>query len=296
MVQIENIVIVTGISGAGKTTVLNQLEDLGYTPVDNIPCKLASVILDTYKEKTGTKEISKLAVGMDIRSFTNIEEYLEFIEKVKKVSGNFEMIFLNAENKVLLNRYALTRRKHPFNKKSLEESITAEKQIMESVKELSTMVIDSSYLSQKKLAEKIVDRIHKSDETIIDLTLHLKSFGFKYGVPKDVDMVFDVRFLPNPYYIPELKEKNGNDIDVQEYVMDSEESCIFKDKIVDMLEFLIPNFIKEGKKHITVAVGCSGGKHRSATFVNLLEKEFLHHENLRVFKTHREEERGNWVK
>lgn len=296
MVKIEHLVIVTGISGAGKSSVLNQLEDLGYTTVDNLPCIVGSVLLKNYSRKVEIRNINKIAFGMDIRSFENIKEYINFIKSIKKFVKNFEIIFLDAENKVLLNRYTLTRRKHPYQEKSLEKCIMLEKENMEPIKELSTMVIDTSFLSTKELCEKILERLKTKNGDMIELTVHLKSFGFKYGVPKDVDTLFDVRFLPNPYYIPELKEKTGNNKEVQEYVLASPEAKEFRDKVLDFLKFLIPNYIKEGKKHFTIGIGCSGGKHRSVTFVNILEKELEKYEKIRVFKTHREEERGHWDK
>lgn len=294
MIKIHNVIIVTGISGAGKTTVLNMLEDLGYTAMDNLPCRLGNFILEAYNRQEEVKFEEKIAIGMDIRSFKEISEYTKFLSEVKKITKSFELIYLDANDEVLLNRYALTRRKHPLNKKTLEKDITQEKEIMSPIKEISTCTIDTSFVTPKELTNKVIDIIHKKDSSIIDLTVHLQSFGFKYGVPKDADMIFDVRFLPNPYYVEKLKNKTGNDEEVQEYVMNSEISLKFKEKLFDMIEFLIPNFIREGKRHITIGIGCSGGKHRSVTFLNLLEEQLEKHSNLRVFKTHREEERGNW--
>lgn len=294
MVVIENVVIVTGISGAGKTTVLNMLEDLGYVTMDNLPCRIGNFILDTYTKQGHIQESQKLAIGMDIRSFENITEYVMFIKKIKRISKKFEIIFIEAEDDVLLNRYNLTRRRHPLNRKTLEESIRNEKEIMSKIKESSTFIIDSSYITAKELIEKVLERVEIKNDDVTNMTVHIESFGFKYGVPKDADLIFDVRFLPNPYYVKSLKEKTGNDKEVQDYVMSKEVSHEFKDKLFDMINFLIPNFIREGKKHITIGIGCSGGKHRSVTFVNLLERELLKYNNLRVFKTHREEERGHW--
>ena len=282
----KKIVIVTGLSGSGKTTALNVLEDMGYYTVDNLPCEIGIPFISS--------SIEKIALGMDIRSFKKIEEFTNFL---KDLRGNPDVIcsiiFLQASKEVILNIYNLTRRRHPVEEKTLLQSIRKEREIMADVKELSTGIIDTSFDKPKELTEKL-KTVLGLDVDIKDINIHVQSFGFKYGIPIDVDLVFDVRFLPNPYYIDELKPKSGLDKEVSDYVMSFDISQEFFKKLMDMFDFLIPHYIKEGKKHLTIGIGCSGGKHRSVTFAELIYKELSEIENLNVYVNHREKERGNW--
>lgn len=291
---IESLIIVTGLSGAGKTAALNIFEDLEYITMDNIPCNFATIILGKYNSEVDNKRHKKIALGIDARSFGKIGEYLSFIDYIESNFTRYEIIFLDASNEAILNRYNLTRRRHPIVADTLLESITKERELMSPVKEHATRIIDTSFLSAKELGAKIKEGYYSINHEAERINIHVQSFGYKYGMPIDLDLAFDVRFLPNPYYIPELKIKNGKDPEVQEYVMNSEVSHEFFNKLMDMLRFLIPNYIKEGKKHLSIGIGCSGGMHRSVTLVNLISDELKKMKKVKVYRSHRENERGHW--
>ncbi len=289
MKEVE-VVIVTGMSGAGKTIALNYLEDMNYFVVDNVPYLIGNRLLKSVrKEELQSK---KLALGMDIRSFSSGDEFIKLLDRLKEASVSYKVIYIDAEDNVILNRYNLSRRKHPLNEKTLLSSIEKERQVMSEIMELSDIVIDTSYLKPKELGQRVKETV--SNEGRKKITLHLQSFGFKYGNPIDLDMMYDVRCLPNPYYVPELRVKTGNSLDVQKYVMNSKASEVYLEKICEMLEFLIPEFIQEGKNHLSIGIGCSGGKHRSVTFVNKIFDKFSKENDLEVIRSHREDERGNW--
>ena len=283
--QKKKFVIVSGLSGAGKTTALNVLEDMGYYVVDNLPCEVASFFVNT--------SIEKLALGIDIRSFKGTEEFFKLLNEIEKAGVEFSLVFIEASNEAILNRYNLTRRKHPLEADTLLESINKESEIMASIREKASGIIDTSDIKPKELSERLKEVLMiGSHEKAINI--HIQSFGFKYGIPIDLDLLFDVRFLPNPYYIEELREKTGEDAEVYDYVMKYDISQEFAERLLNMLKFLIPNFIKEGKKHLTIGIGCSGGKHRSVTFARLLHNELSKVESLNVYISHREKERRNW--
>lgn len=294
MFKIESLIVVTGISGAGKTAALNSLEDMEYLTMDNIPCNFATLILEGYISEIKRGKLDKIALGMDVRSFGEVEEYHNFLNNMEKHLGDFQVIFLDASNEAILNRYNLTRRRHPVVADTLLESIENEREIMSSIKERATRVIDTSFTSAKQLSEKLKESYYFNHKDAEKINIHLQSFGYKYGMPIDLDLAFDVRFLPNPYYIPELKEKTGNHIEVQNYVMNSPVSQEFYEKLLSMLEFLIPNYIAEGKKHLSIGIGCSGGKHRSVTFVNYLGRDLKKIKNLKIYTSHKENEKGHW--
>lgn len=283
--QKKKFVIVSGLSGAGKTTALNVLEDMGYYVVDNLPCEVASFFVNT--------SIEKLALGIDIRSFKVTEEFFKLLDEIERAGVEFSLVFIEASDEVILNRYNLTRRKHPLEAATLLESINKESEIMASIRERASGIIDTSDIKPKELSERLKE-ILMIDSHEKSINIHVQSFGFKYGIPIDLDLLFDVRFLPNPYYIEELREKTGEDAEVYDYVMKYDISQEFAERLLNMLKFLIPNFIKEGKKHLTIGIGCSGGKHRSVTFARLLHNELSKVESLNVYISHREKERRNW--
>ncbi|MEI6856281.1 RNase adapter RapZ [Psychrilyobacter sp.] len=280
------ILIITGMSGAGKSTALNYFEDRGYMTIDNMPCFL----IDGFKLSVYKERIKKIAIGMDIRSFERIDEFLELLKSLKRAGVSYRILYLDAKDEVILNRYNLTRRYHPLEKSnSMIENISLERKMLSEIRELADIIIDTSNFTPKKMIENL--KVKLEDEKIRDLVLTITTFGFKYGAPIDLDMMFDTRSLRNPYYIDELRPKNGNDKEVQEYVMNGNGSEEYLKKIEEMLEFLLPHFIKEGKTHLTVGIGCSGGKHRSVTITNKLYEYFSKKKNIKVLLNHREQER-----
>ena len=285
----KHIIIVTGLSGAGKTTALNILEDMNYYTIDNLPLGLEKSLLDT--------EIEKLAVGIDIRTFKNTKDFFKFINYIKETGVKMDIIFIEAHEAIILGRYTLTRRAHPLKEVTLLRSILKEKYILFPIREIADLVIDTTDTKAVELEKRFKKFILAKDEDNIDINIHIQSFGYKYGIPTDSDLMFDVRFIPNPYYIEKLKELNGFDEEVKEYVLSQKESGKFYSKLLPLLEFLIPQYIKEGKKHLTISIGCSGGQHRSVTFVNKLAEDLKNSKVLKhinIYVSHREKELGHW--
>ena len=285
----KHIIIVTGLSGAGKTTALNILEDMNYYTIDNLPLGLEKSLLDT--------EIEKLAVGIDIRTFKNTKDFFKFINYIKETGVKMDIIFIEAHEAIILGRYTLTRRAHPLKEVTLLRSILKEKKILFPIREIADLVIDTTDTKAVELEKRFKKFILAKDEDNIDINIHIQSFGYKYGIPTDSELMFDVRFIPNPYYIEKLKELNGFDEEVKEYVLSQKESGKFYSKLLPLLEFLIPQYIKEGKKHLTISIGCSGGQHRSVTFVNKLAEDLKNSKVLKhinIYVSHREKELGHW--
>lgn len=261
------LVIVTGMSGAGKNTALKFFEDNGYYCVDNLPIAL----IDTFAELTTkqTSEIHKVALGIDIRS-GYLEQIKEVLCKLKRRRIDCEILFLEAGDEVLIKRYKETRRNHPMNdKKSIIHGIQLERNEIEYLKRNADYIIDTSNLLVRELRMEM-DNIFIQNKDYKNLFITILSFGFKHGIPSDCDLVFDVRFLPNPYYEPDLKEKTGNDKDVREFVLDSSVTGEFLDRLIGMMKFLIPNYIKEGRNQLVIGIGCTGGHHRSVTVARKL--------------------------
>lgn len=263
-------VIVTGMSGAGKSTVLKFFEDMSFFCVDNLPPALIPKFAELCFEQDG--EIDKVAMGIDIRGGKLFTDLFKTLSSLKQGGYDFEILFLDASDTTLIKRYKETRRTHPLSKGgSIEEGIKKEREILQNVKKNATYIIDTSNILVRELKEQI-NHIFVDNKKFESLIITVGSFGFKYGIPIDSDLVFDVRFLPNPFYIQELKELTGNDAPVYDYVMSFEESNIFLDKLTDMIKFLIPQYIKEGKNQLVISIGCTGGKHRSVTLANALYK------------------------
>ena len=262
------LVIVTGISGAGKVTALKIFEDNGYYCVDNLPIDLIESFADILFGQTNEK--NKVAIGVDIRSGKNLEKMSEVLKNMKAKEQNYEILFLDCNNNTLIKRFKETRRSHPMgDRDSVENEINEERAKLEFLREQADYIIDTSNLLVKELRGEI-EKIFVLNRDYRNLFVTILSFGFKHGVPADCDLVFDVRFLPNPYYVPELKHKTGNQKEVQDYVLNSPVSHEFLDKLVDMIKFLIPNYIEEGKNQLVIGIGCTGGHHRSVTIANEL--------------------------
>ena len=257
------LVVVTGMSGSGKSTVMKMLEDSGYYCVDNLPVKLIDKFIDLVTENN--TELSKVAMGIDSRSDLPFKEVEKTLNQLKKQKIRIEILFLESDDKVLLKRYKETRRLHPL---SFDGSVE-EGELLGGIKKLSDYVIDTSNLLTRELKEEI-DRIFVEGKQYNSLMVNIVSFGFKNGIPQDADLVFDVRFLPNPFYVDSLKNLTGLDEPVQDYVMGYKEAGEFLDMLENMLRFLIPNYVKEGKYQLVVAIGCTGGHHRSVTLANKL--------------------------
>lgn len=259
-------VIVTGMSGAGKSTALNTLEDMGYFCVDNLPVQLIIRFAEiAYGEDN---DINDVAIGVDIRSGVYLQQLSECLEQLKRLKYDYEILFLDSNDDVLIKRYKETRRNHPLARNGrVEDGIKQERSQIAFLRKEAEYIIDTTSLLTRELKAEL-DKIFIENAEYNNFIISVVSFGFKYGIPKDADLVFDVRFLPNPYYDLKLRQFTGNDEAIQEFVMQFDEAKEFLNKIADLLEFLIPNFIKEGKNGLVVGIGCTGGKHRSVTLAN----------------------------
>jgi UPF0042 nucleotide-binding protein len=265
---VYEIVIVTGMSGAGKSTALNVLEDEGYYCVDNMPISLIIKFADLAASQE--EGYSDIALGIDIRSGNALNELDEVLQKLEARRYNYKILFLDSSDDVLVKRYKETRRTHPLAKDDrVDKGISLEREQMTFLKERADYIIDTSQLLTRELKQEL-EKIFVKDTGYSNLFVTVLSFGFKYGIPVDADIVFDVRFLPNPYYIDDLKSLTGNDKAIQDYVMGFDETKEFLNKVEDLIKFLLPNYVKEGKNSLVIAIGCTGGKHRSVTLANAI--------------------------
>lgn len=261
-------VIVTGMSGAGKSTALKMLEDVGFFCIDNLPIPLIPKLSELLS--VPNTEINQVALGLDIRSGQNFDELKTGLADLDQSDLKYEILFLDASENILVKRYKETRRQHPLSADGrIDQGIREERIKLSYLKDKADYIIDTSQLLTRELKAEL-DKIFVENRKFKSLYITIVSFGFKYGIPSDADLVFDVRFLPNPYYIDDLRPKSGNDREVREFVMNNEKAQEFMKKIGDMMRFLIPNYILEGKHQLVVAVGCTGGKHRSVTLANEL--------------------------
>ena len=280
-------VIITGMAGAGKSSALKTLEDNNYFCVDNLPIELILKFAElTFSDKNSNDK--NVALGIDIRSGQALSELDYILDKMKKSGYHYEILFLDANDDVLIKRFKETRRAHPLTPEGrVDEGIVNERKQLEFLRKQADYIIDTSTLLIRELRMEI-EKIFVENKEYKNLFVTILSFGFKYGIPVDADLIFDVRFMPNPYYIDELKYKTGNDDEVKEFVMSSEVSQKFLDKLYDMIKFLIPNYVKEGKNQLVIGVGCTGGKHRSVTVANMLYDRLSEDKNLGIKVAHRD--------
>ena len=279
-------IVVTGLSGAGKSEATNTLEDMGYFCVDNLPPKLIKKFAEVCKQSQGT--IDKVALVMDIRGGIFFDDLLESLSELSKEQFQYEILFLDTSDEVLVKRFKEKRRSHPLSPGGrVITGIELEREKLREVKDRADVIIDTSKYAIKDLREEMARKFGDKEMPEKQMAITILSFGFKYGIPVDSDLVFDVRFIPNPFYIPELKPFSGNDEPVKNYVMEQHETKAFLEKANDMFEFLVPNYQKEGKRQLIISIGCTGGRHRSVAIANSIY-ETLKANNHDVYIEHRD--------
>ena len=263
-------VLITGMSGAGKSIAANCMEDMGYYCVDNLPSELLSKFAEICYQSDG--KFDKVAFVIDARNQRNSDDILNEVEIFERHGNKVEILFLDADDETIVKRYKETRRLHPLSDGGrIIEGIEKERKILAHLKDRATYVVDTSHLLTRELKENLTE-LFSGEKRESTLSVNVLSFGFKYGIPNDADLVFDVRFLPNPYYIPELRDKTGLDKDIRDYVNSFPQTTEFAKKLDDMITFLLPLFIEEGKTNLVIAIGCTGGKHRSVTLASHVYK------------------------
>ncbi len=280
-------VIITGMSGAGKSSALKMLEDNNFFCVDNLPIELIIKFAELTFNNSSDKN-RDVALGLDIRSGQALQELEEVLDQMTALKYSYEILFLDANDETLIKRFKETRRAHPLAPEGrVDEGIALERKELDFLRSRADYIIDTSRLLTRELkleVENIFIRNYKFNSLFVTIL----SFGFKYGIPSDADLIFDVRFMPNPYYIEELKVQTGNDEAVKEYVMNSGVSKEFLKKLEDMIEFLIPNYIAEGKNQLVIGIGCTGGKHRSVTVANAIYEKLSEDKDIGIKVTHRD--------
>ena len=282
-------VILTGMSGAGKSAALKMMEDIGFYCVDNLPIPLIEKFVEL--SNAPVTELQKVAVGIDIRNGSALDELHDILDRLEADGKPCEILFLDAEDSVLVKRYKETRRNHPLSGgERVDKGIEQEREKLAFLKKRANYIIDTSQLLTRELKAEIT-KIFAENQDFKNLFITILSFGFKYGIPADSDLVFDVRFLPNPYYVEGLRYKNGNDKEIQDYVLRFSEAHEFLNKLDDMVSFLIPNYIIEGKNQLVISSGCTGGKHRSVTLANELYKRLSERKEFGLKIEHRDIEK-----
>jgi len=287
-VKDTRIVVITGLSGSGRTTVSRALEDIGYFCVDNLPIRLLPVFLEI--QLSGANEITKVAFVMDTREREFVEKFPEIYGELGERGFNIEILFLDAKDDSLVRRFSETRRPHPLSESgSVIDGIKKERQLLEPVRQLAQHVLDTSEYNIHELRKRVQELF--SQIAPKKLVITISSFGYKYGIPSFSDIVFDVRFLPNPYFVERLRDKDGTDKEIEAYVMRHDEAQAFLEKASDLLDYFIPLYEREGKTYLTVSIGCTGGRHRSVVIAERLA-ERIKEGGHKVFVEHRDLERG----
>ena len=279
-------VLITGMSGSGKSRAIAVMEDIGYYCVDNLPPKMVKSFVDLCAQ--ADDKIDKVAIVIDARSKEIFGDLFDGLEEFVGVAGGFQTLFLDCDDSILIQRYKETRRKHPLmdqENPTVEGAIQEERRLLSKIRDNADYIIDTTYLSVSQLREKVVG-IFLNDKNQ-SMLVNCMSFGFKYGLPKEADLVFDVRCLPNPFYVPELKMKTGLEEPVREYVMQWKQAKQLVPKLLDLLDYLLPLYRDEGKTQLTIAIGCTGGKHRSVVFAQLLA-DHVRDQGVRCTVSHRD--------
>lgn len=283
------LVIVSGMSGAGKTVALKMLEDIGFYCVDNLPVPLMEKFVELTMQSAGTR--NQVAIGIDIRSGSELPLLVHVLEEWKHQALPYEILFLDATDETLVKRYKETRRSHPLaGMGRVDQGISQERTRLGFLKEDADFIIDTSQLLTRELRQEL-EKIFVANQNYTNLFVTVLSFGFKYGIPADADLVFDVRFLPNPYYVEQLRSHTGEETEVQAYVRQGGTADVFLQKLYDMIGFLIPNYVLEGKNQLVIAIGCTGGKHRSVTVADALYQHLQRNQDLGIKLEHRDIEK-----
>jgi UPF0042 nucleotide-binding protein len=283
------ILIITGLSGSGKSTAVRALEDEGFFCIDNLPVTLFPTFVELVEKSK--EKVREIALVMDIRGRDFLKGYEKVFQEIGEAGHAVEIIFFDSSDEVLIRRFSETRRRHPaLDSGSVFDGIRFEREQLAGLRRLATLVIDTSELNVHQLKQMVISRI-KGSKAAREMTVHLLSFGYRFGLPLESDLVMDVRFLPNPFFVPELKEFTGLEPRVRAYVLEKEESRLFLAKFREMMEFLLPGYQREGKSYLTISVGCTGGKHRSVVITEEL-REFFNNKRVTVKVTHRDMEKG----
>ena len=281
------LVIITGMSGAGKTSAMHALEDIDFNCVDNLPPELITTFYDLCS-RSNDEHLKHLALVMDIRSVDMYEKFCSALMQLRREKKPYKILFIDAKDEVIANRYKETRRKHPLSSdkySSISEVIEVERCVLQNVKRIADYLIDSTYLSSAQLKERVLSLFLENASDSLSVTV--MSFGFKYAPANEADIVFDVRCLPNPYYVEELKHKTGLNSEVYNYVMDNEKTKGLVERLVSLIDYTIPLYVGEGKSQLVIAIGCTGGKHRSVSIAEYIYKH-LKENNIKTAVHHRD--------